>query len=119
MKNIAKLLGIATLTCSAAAFSASFASADTDKDGTLDKTEVKALPGVAKNFDAIDTDKDGTIDKTELAVYNAMKADKDKDGTLDRKEVHNKKLKAAFDRIDTDKDGTLDAKELSAYYGAK
>jgi hypothetical protein len=58
---------------STATFAADFKSADTDKDGTLDRKEAAAVPFVAKNFDAIDTDKDGTIDAKELAAYYAVK----------------------------------------------
>jgi Ca2+-binding EF-hand superfamily protein len=49
-----------------------FKKADKDNDGTLDKTEAKALPRVSKNFDAIDTDKDGTVSMQEIHTY--MKA---------------------------------------------
>jgi Ca2+-binding EF-hand superfamily protein len=41
-----------------------FRKADTDKDGTLDKTEF--LSAVEKRFQAADTDHDGTLDKKEL-----------------------------------------------------
>ena len=51
---------------------AAFTKADKDKDGTLDKTEAKAMPRVSKNFDAIDTDKDGTVSLDEVHTY--MKA---------------------------------------------
>jgi EF hand len=43
-----------------------FKAADSDHDGTLDKTEYLAL--VAKRFDKVDTDHDGTIDAKELAT---------------------------------------------------
>lgn len=46
-----------------------FKKADKDNDGTLDRSEAKALPHVAKNFDAIDTDKDGTVDRDEIHQY--------------------------------------------------
>jgi len=51
---------------------AAFKKADADNDGTLDKTEAKAMPRVAKNFDAIDADKDGTVSMEEIHTY--MKA---------------------------------------------
>jgi Ca2+-binding EF-hand superfamily protein len=54
---------------------AAFKKADKDHDGTLDRTEAKDLPNVAKNFDKIDTDKDGTVSLDE--VHTAMKTRKD------------------------------------------
>ena len=51
---------------------AAFMKADKDHDGTLDKSEAKAMPRVSKNFDAIDTDKDGTVSLDEIHTY--MKA---------------------------------------------
>jgi len=48
---------------------AAFKKADKDNDGTLDRTEAKVMPKVARNFDAIDVDKDGTVSREEIHVY--------------------------------------------------
>ncbi len=91
---------------------------DTDNDGTISLDEAKAA--ATAKFDALDTDKEGTLDASELtgiiAKGTLTKADKDKDATLDKAEYVDfiaKKFVAA----DTDKDGTLDAKELSTEQG--
>ena len=48
---------------------AKFKKADKDNDGTLDRTEAKAMPKVGRNFDAIDVDKDGTVSREEIHTY--------------------------------------------------
>jgi len=48
---------------------AAFKKADKDNDGTLDRTEAKAMPKVGRNFDAIDVDKDGTVSREEIHSY--------------------------------------------------
>src|SRR5579863_9583248 len=59
-------------------------SADTDKDGTLDKAEVDAA--ASAQFDKLDKDKDGTLDKAEvgkrLSKADFAAADTDNDKTL-------------------------------------
>ena len=110
------LLATVTLLAANGVWAKNVKTADKDNDGTLDKTEAKAIPVVAKNFDAMDVDKDGTVDQIEINTFLAMKGDKDSDGTLDKKEVKNKAIAKAFDQLDTDKDGTLDAKEISAFF---
>jgi Ca2+-binding EF-hand superfamily protein len=91
---------------------------DTDNDGTISLAEAKTA--AAAKFDSLDTDKEGTLDASELTGILGQgmltKADLDKDGTLDKTEfvaVAQKRFAAA----DTDKDGTLEPKELSTEAG--
>ncbi len=116
---ITTLLATMTLLAATAVWTKNIKTADKDNDGTLDKTEAKSIPMVAKNFDAIDTDKDGTVSQIEIDTFMVMMNDKDSDGTLDKKEIKNKAIAKAFDQLDTDKDGTLDAKEISAFFEQK
>ena len=53
----------------------SFEEADIDRDGTLDREEVKAV--CKEDFDLMDKDRDGTLTKEEL---NACKGKKGKSG---------------------------------------
>lgn len=91
---------------------------DTDHDGTISLDEAKKA--AETKFDALDTDKEGTLDASELTGIlsrsDLVKADKDRDNTLDKAEFRTlvEKLFAAADR---DQDGTLDAKELSTEQG--
>ena len=91
---------------------------DTDNDGTVSLDE--ALKAGAAKFDMLDTDKEGTLDKSELTgIIGAgvmKKADPDKDGTLDKNE-YLALVKQRFQAADTDKDGSLDARELSTEPG--
>ena len=98
------------------AIAADVKKADKDNDGTLDKTEAKAIPMVAKHFDAIDVDKDGTVDQAEIDAFKVMAGDKDNDGTLEPKEIKHKGIAKAFKQLDGDNDGTLDAKEVYAFF---
>jgi len=91
---------------------------DTDNDGTVDLAEAKKA--AAALFDQLDRDKDGTLDRRELRGRLTPKefaaADPDKDGTLTKDEylaVVEQRFKAA----DPDNDGTLDAKELRSKAG--
>jgi Ca2+-binding EF-hand superfamily protein len=109
-----------------------FEEADTDKDGTLDREEVKTV--CTHNFDKMDTDKDGTVSKEELNVcgrhMNDKKskamhkkhskeftaADTDNDGTLTKDEAQKlPRVSKNFDAIDADKDGTLDRQEVHQF----
>lgn len=111
---------------------ASFKAADKDNDGTLDKTEAAAMPGLARRFDAIDTDHDGTIDLQEVKAHHARMmqrradrierrfkaADTNHDGTIDQAEaVSWPALAKRFNVVDTDKDGTVDLAEATQAMG--
>jgi Ca2+-binding EF-hand superfamily protein len=91
---------------------------DTDHDGTISLDEAKAA--AAAKFDALDTDKEGTLDASELtgivSTANVKTIDRDKDGTLDKAEYLALVAKL-FAAADKDHDGTLDAKELSTDQG--
>ena len=91
---------------------------DTDNDGTVDLAEAKKAASAL--FDRLDRDKDGTLDRRELRGRLNPKeladADADKDGTLTEDEylaVVEQRFKAA----DPDNDGTLDAKESRSRAG--
>jgi hypothetical protein len=62
---------------------------DTDNDGTISLAEAKTA--AAAKFDSLDTDKEGTLDASELTGILGQgmltKADLDKDGTLEPKEL--------------------------------
>lgn len=107
----------------------SFAEADKDNDGTLDREEAKLV--CQHDFDAMDTDKDGTVSKQELEACGMSHAhsklhqkrdkefaaaDKDQDGTLDKKEAKAlKNVSKHFDAIDVDKDGTVSRDEVHEF----
>jgi Ca2+-binding EF-hand superfamily protein len=91
---------------------------DTDNDGTVDLAEAKKAASAV--FDKLDKDKDGTLDKRELRGRLSAKelaaADPDKDGTLTKDEYLNV-VEQRFKAADPDNDGTLDAKELKSSAG--
>jgi Ca2+-binding EF-hand superfamily protein len=91
---------------------------DTDGDGTISWDEAKAA--ATAKFTALDTDKEGTLDASELTGVvppaAAKKADTDKDGTLDQAEYLSL-VQTMFKAADTDHDGTLEPKELSTAKG--
>jgi hypothetical protein len=98
---------------------AAIAALDTDKDGTLDWSEVSAA-AIAR-FKAADADNDGTLDAAEakqlgVGARRLRKFDTDKDGTLDQAE-YLALVKEQFTRVDKDHDGTLDSAELSSRSG--
>jgi Ca2+-binding EF-hand superfamily protein len=113
--GLATLAAFAALPAWAAPKSVMF---DTDNDGTVDLAEAKKAASAL--FDKLDKDKDGTLDKRELRGRLSAKelaaADPDKDGTLTKDEylaVVEQRFKAA----NPDNDGTLDAKELRSRAG--
>ena len=48
--------------------------ADKDGDGKISRAEAVALPRLAKHFDEIDTNKDGFLDKEEMKVWHQKRA---------------------------------------------
>lgn len=103
-----------------------FSEADTNKDGSIDKTEAQAMHD--KHFAEMDKNRDGKISKEEMASYRhdhmrgAMhdkgtlgfgKADKNGDGKLTKDEAKSlPNVSRNFDAIDVDKDGTVERDEI-------
>ncbi len=100
------------------AFANALTSADTDKDGTLDKAEVDAA--ASTEFDTLDKDKDGTLTKAEvgkrLSKADFAAADTDNDKTLTKAE-YTAVVDKDFAAADANSDGTVDAKELHSKAG--
>jgi Ca2+-binding EF-hand superfamily protein len=109
---------------------------DKNKDGKISKKEAEGHP-LAQVFDQYDTNKDGFLDKTELRQvatrFLARQAggrpqggpvlagpdfdalDLNADGRLTRDELKGTPYLKVFDEIDTNKDGKIDRKEFEAY----
>ncbi|MFD1788731.1 EF-hand domain-containing protein [Sphingomonas floccifaciens] len=93
---------------------------DTDGDGRVTRAEFDT--GSQARFDRMDTNRDGTIDATEMAALpgggRGMRADTNGDGKLTRAES-DAMSKERFDRMDVNGDGVLDAAELQAGGGMR
>lgn len=92
---------------------------DPDKDGTLDRAEVKKA--ATARFRQLDPDKDGTLDRKEAAKAGIgkadfAKADPDKDGTIDQNE-YLALVEQRFKAANPDSDGTVGAAELKSPAG--
>lgn len=91
---------------------------DTDNDGTIDLAETKKVASAL--FAKLEHDRDGTLDKRELRgrlnARGLSAADPDHDGTLTEVE-YLAAVEQRFNVADPDKDGTLDAKELRSPAG--
>ena len=89
---------------------------DPDNDSTVDLAEAKSA--ASKAFDKLD--RDGTLDRRELRGRINKKyfaaADPDKDGTLDKNEF-SAVVEKRFTAANPDNDGTIDAKELKSCAG--
>lgn len=116
----AAMLAILLSAGSALAADASVKPFDSDNDGTINLAEAKAAG--AKLFAVLDTDKDGTLDKKELKGRVSKKAFKksnlDNDKTLDQKEFE-ALIEYRFKAANKDSDNTVDDKELSKKKGKK
>jgi Ca2+-binding EF-hand superfamily protein len=98
-----------------------FATADRDNNGMLDKTEAKAMTGVAVHFETIDTDRNGKVSQDEIQVYERFSnKDQNADGTLDRNEAKGWWIVSRnFDAINTDSGAAVSLAEINAYISAR
>jgi hypothetical protein len=91
---------------------------DTDNDRTIDLAEAKKAGSAV--FDRLDPDRDGTLDRRELRGRLTPKeldaADPDHDKTL-TKDEYLALVERRFNAANPDRDGTLDAKELRTKAG--
>lgn len=91
---------------------------DSDHDGTVDLGEATAAAN--RIFDRLDRDRDGTLDRRELrgrlGARELAAADDDHDGTLTKNE-YAAAVEKRFKAADRDGDGTLDDRELRSGAG--
>lgn len=94
---------------------AGMARMDADKDGRVTRAEFDAASRT--RFERMDTNRDGTVDATEMAALpgggRGMRADTNGDGKLSQAEF-DAQTRERFDRVDVNGDGVLDAAELKA-----
>jgi len=114
----AAIISMGIATAPSMAKSALLQRLDTDKDGTLDASEIEQA--AAAVFDRLEKDGDGTVDRKELGARLGKKdfaqGDPDKDGTLSRDEFL-ALVQKLFKEADVDNEGTLDARELRSKAG--
>lgn len=93
---------------------------DPDNDGKLDLEEARRA--ALKTFHRLNTDKDGTLDRRELrgrvGLFEMMRANPDRDGTLDKAE-YLALVAARFKAANRDKDGTIECDELNTLRGRR
>lgn len=102
--------------------------ADANKDGSIDKSEARAMH--EKHFDEADANKDGKLSADEIRKCDQHKhgsmhekgtqgfvgADKNGDGKLDRKEAEAlPNVSKNFDAIDANKDSLLERDEVHTF----
>jgi hypothetical protein len=104
---------------------------DTDKSGSISKTEAADANRLLKQFDNIDADSDGEITKQEFGKHHKAMAEKKKgardehlkeldadgSGTISFEEAENgdaKRMVDNFDKLDADGDGEISTEELKA-----
>ena len=91
---------------------------DPDNDGTVDLDEAKRAASAV--FDRLERDRDGTLERRELrgrmSARELQAADPDRDGTL-TKDEYLKEVEKRFRAANPDNDGTLDGKELQTPAG--
>lgn len=92
---------------------------DPDNDGTLSMAE--ARKAAEARFDSLERDRDGTLDRKEIKPAKVdkatfAKADPDNDGTL-TKEEYMTIVDARFKAADPDNDGTVSVAELDSKAG--
>jgi len=107
---------------------------DTDGDGKISRREAKGQ--ILASFDQYDTNKDGFLDRTELRAlaerlqanqkgfppkggpgpaYDFDALDKNADGRLTKEELKGTPLYDRFAEIDTDGNGMIDRREFEAF----
>lgn len=93
---------------------------DPDNDGKLDLAEAKRA--ALKTFRRLNTDKDGTLDRKELrgrvGLFEFLRANRDKDKTLDKAE-YLALVEARFKAANRDGDGTIECRELESLRGRR
>lgn len=103
-------------------------SVDADGDGVVTREEAQAIPRLAGQFDSADANKDGQLDATEVETYRATiraearakaqerwtAADHDGDGALSREEAQASMPHMAedFDSFDANGDGRIERSEM-------
>ncbi len=91
-----------------------------DGDGTLDWRETRRA--AVRLFYKLDPDRDGTLDRNELrgrvGILSFARFNPDRDGTLDKHEFL-ALVKHRFHRANPDRDGTVDCNELSTLAGRR
>lgn len=100
------------------------ASPDANGDGVVTRAEAAKAPWLASRFDQLDANKDGKLDRDELRMRRGMRGhggmggmralDTDHDGRISRAEAQAGKgdLAGRFDRMDVNKDGYLDRTDM-------
>lgn len=98
---------------------------DTNGDGSIDRSEAAARPGLAKRFDMLDANHDGRIDASERPQHHGQgggggfaRLDANHDGSIDRTEAAARPhLLQRFDQLDANHDGRIDASERPQHHG--